>query len=161
ALGRADATNLDEVINNFVAPTTGTYYVRVAGAGQMDAGKDYNLVVTRNADFDTEPHDRFISTPAQYLVPVGGQAAARREVGHTDSKKLTFDELPFQPVDGLSYKGVTFGFTVNGQPSTDANYHSFGPGKLTYVQDPSLEGNTLGTLTLTFAKPTTVLQFGL
>jgi hypothetical protein len=73
---------------------------------------------------------------------------------------LTFDELPFQPVDGLSFMGVTFHFTVGGVPSTDANYDSGGPGTITYVQDPSLEGDAAGTLTLDFDAPTPVLQFG-
>ena len=73
---------------------------------------------------------------------------------------LTFDELPFQPVDGLSFMGVTFHFTVGGVPSTDANYDSGGPGTITYVQDPSLEGNAAGTLTLDFDIPTPVVQFG-
>lgn len=74
---------------------------------------------------------------------------------------LTFDELPFQPVDGLSFSGVTFGFQIGGVPSTDANYGAFGPGSTTFVQDPSLEGNSAGVLTLTFDQPTTVLEFGL
>ena len=73
---------------------------------------------------------------------------------------LTFNELPFQPVDGLSFMGVTFHFTVNGVPSGDANYDSGGPGRITYVQDPSLEGNAAGTLTLDFDTPTPVVQFG-
>jgi len=73
---------------------------------------------------------------------------------------LTFDELPFQPVDGLSFMGVTFHFTVGGVPSTNANYNSGGPGTITYVQDPSLEGDAAGTLTLDFDTPTPVLQFG-
>jgi hypothetical protein len=37
-----------ESINNFVAPTAGTYYAQVDGA----AGTNYDLVVTRGADFD-------------------------------------------------------------------------------------------------------------
>jgi hypothetical protein len=73
---------------------------------------------------------------------------------------LTFDELPTQPVDGLSYMGVTFGFTVGGSPSTDAVYNGIGPGTLTYLQDPTLEGTTAGILTLDFATPTDQLQFG-
>jgi hypothetical protein len=73
---------------------------------------------------------------------------------------LTFDELPFQPVDGLSFGGVTFGFQIGGVPSTDANYASAGPGSITFIDDPSLEGNAEGVLTLTFDKPTTVLEFG-
>lgn len=73
---------------------------------------------------------------------------------------LTFDELPFQPVNGLTYQGVTFGFKVGGIDSTDANYNSHGPGSITYVQDPSLEGDAAGTLTLDFLAPTSGLQFG-
>lgn len=74
--------------------------------------------------------------------------------------KLHFDELPFQPVDGLHYLGVTFGFAVGGVPSTDAHYNSFGPGQIRYVQDPSLEGSASGTLTIDFDNPTATLQFG-
>ena len=73
---------------------------------------------------------------------------------------LTFDELPTQPVDGLSYMGVTFGFKVGGSPSDDAIYHGIGPGTLTYLQDPSLEGTTAGILTLDFSTPTDQLEFG-
>jgi hypothetical protein len=74
---------------------------------------------------------------------------------------LTFDELPTQPVNGLTFKGVTFGFTVGGVASTDAFYNSANGGQLTYVQDPSLEGNSAGVLTLTFATPTSALRFGI
>lgn len=74
---------------------------------------------------------------------------------------LNFDEVPFQPVDGLDVSGVTFGFQIGGVPSTDAHYNAFGPGTTTFVQDPSLEGNAAGVLTLTFDQPTTVLEFGL
>jgi len=73
---------------------------------------------------------------------------------------LTFDELPLQSVDGLSYEGVTFGFAVDGSPSTDAYYGAIGPGTLTYVQGRSLEGNARGILTLDFASPTNLLEFG-
>jgi hypothetical protein len=74
---------------------------------------------------------------------------------------LTFDELPFQPVDGLSFNGVTFGFQIGGIPSADAVYNGFGPGVTTYVQDPSLEGSATGALTLQFDHPTTILRFGI
>jgi len=73
---------------------------------------------------------------------------------------LTFDELPTQPVNGLTYQGVTFGFTVGGNYSTDAVYAGIGPGSITYLQDPTLEGNSAGILTLDFAQPTSLLQFG-
>lgn len=73
---------------------------------------------------------------------------------------LTFDELPYQQVDGLNYNGVTFGFQINGVPSNDAWYHGVAPPGLTYVMPPNLEGNAMGTLTLTFDQPTTVVEFG-
>jgi hypothetical protein len=74
---------------------------------------------------------------------------------------LTMDELPFQPADGLSFSGVTFGFQIGGASSTDAHYNAFGPGATEFVQDPSLEGNSNGALTLSFDQPTTVLEFGI
>jgi hypothetical protein len=73
---------------------------------------------------------------------------------------LTFDELPTQPVNGLSYMGVTFSFRVGGILSDDAVYNGIGPGTLTYLQDPTLEGTTAGILTLDFAAPTDTLEFG-
>ncbi len=69
---------------------------------------------------------------------------------------LTFDELPNQPVDGLSFMGVTFGFT-----SADATYGRDLGVSVTFVQDPSLEGTSLGVLTLDFDVPTPTLQFGI
>lgn len=73
---------------------------------------------------------------------------------------LDFGELPFQAVNGLSFAGVGFTFTVGGLPSTDANYNSGGPGTITYVQVPALEGASAGTLRLDFSLPTRVLSFG-
>ena len=74
---------------------------------------------------------------------------------------ITFDDMPPQPANGLHHPlGVTFGFTVAGAPSTDATYGGGGPGQICFVQDPSLEGNAAGTLTLDFDVPTTSLQLG-
>jgi hypothetical protein len=73
---------------------------------------------------------------------------------------LLFDELPFQPVDGLSFQGATFAFSIGGVPSNDANYNSFGPPPGDFVNCPCLEGNAAGTLTITFDKPTEVVEFG-
>jgi hypothetical protein len=81
-------------------------------------------------------------------------------VGQAEAVLLTFGELPFQPVDGLTFQGVTFDFKVGGIDSTDANYNSGGPGSITYVQDPSLEGNSNGILTLNFIVLTPLLNFG-
>lgn len=74
---------------------------------------------------------------------------------------LTFDELHMQPVDSLSYMGVTFGFKVGGSPSPDAYYNAIGPGSITYLQGSTLEDNAAGILILDFAPiPTDKLQFG-
>jgi hypothetical protein len=73
---------------------------------------------------------------------------------------LTFDELPTQAVNGLSYNGITFGFKVGGYSSTDAVYNGIGPENLVYLDDPTLEGTTAGILTLDFDKPTDLLKFG-
>lgn len=73
---------------------------------------------------------------------------------------LRFDELPFQPVNGLQIRGVQFFFSINGEPSNDAVYNGSGPGIQTFVQDPSLEGNAEGTLTLEFPALTPTLSFG-
>lgn len=77
------------------------------------------------------------------------------------SVTLDFSEIPFQSVDGLTYAGITFDFRIGGVHSTEAFYNSFGPGTLTYVDDPSLTGDSAGVLTLDFAVPTSVLEFGL
>ncbi|MBM4050506.1 MAG: hypothetical protein FJ279_35880, partial [Planctomycetes bacterium] len=47
------AENLDAVIDQFIAPTDGTYYASVAGT----MTGDYSLTVVKNAAFDTEPND--------------------------------------------------------------------------------------------------------
>ncbi len=73
---------------------------------------------------------------------------------------LTMTEVPRQPVNGLTVDGVTFHFSINGTPSIDAFYNAISAGAITYVQDPSLEGNALGVLTMDFAVPTNGLQFG-
>lgn len=91
------------------------------------------------------------------LALLAGFPSARAQETLT---RLTFNELPFQPVDGLSVMGVTFHFQVGGVASTDAYYHGFGPGTITYVQDPSLEGDAAGSLTLDFAEPTALLELG-
>jgi hypothetical protein len=54
ATGQDGATNLDEVIRHFVAPAGGTYYVVVTTIG---SAATYDLVVTRDATFETEAND--------------------------------------------------------------------------------------------------------
>ncbi|MGH9939787.1 MAG: hypothetical protein ACREAM_26405, partial [Blastocatellia bacterium] len=53
ATGVSGATNVDSVISNFVATASGVYFARVTSAASVP----YDLVVTRNATFDTEGND--------------------------------------------------------------------------------------------------------
>src|SRR4051812_32147560 len=76
---------------------------------------------------------------------------------------VTFDELAPQPLNGVSLKGVTFNFTIGGSASTDATFNTvIGPGGVPpFIVPPNAEGNSLGTLTFTFAQPSTAISFGL
>src|SRR5258707_5318139 len=76
------------------------------------------------------------------------------------STTITFSELAAQSVNGLTCNGVTFSFQIAGTNSTDARFGGSGPGTLTYISDPSLEGNTAGTLGFDFLVPISHLQFG-
>jgi hypothetical protein len=67
ASGVGGSTNVDRVINNFVAATSGTYYARVGG----NVNVPYDLVVTRNAAFDTEANDSFATAQ-----PIAGNKGA-------------------------------------------------------------------------------------
>jgi hypothetical protein len=89
------------------------------------------------------------------LVVLAAGSPGRGQTLHT----LTFDELEFQSVDGLSFQGVTFGFQIAGVDSDQAFYHSFGPGSLTYVDDPSLTGDAAAVLRLHFDTPTPLVRF--
>ena len=80
---------------------------------------------------------------------------------NAQTKQLTFDEVEFASVDGLTVEGVTFGYTKNGVSSPDAHYASFGPGSLMHVSDPSLVGDASGLLSITFDVPTPHIEFGL
>ena len=66
ASGVSGATNVSQSIENFVAPATGTYYVKITG----DQGVQYSVAVTRGADFTLQPHNS-IST-AQNITGTGG-----------------------------------------------------------------------------------------
>ncbi len=153
ATGVGGSTTVSQIISNFHLATAGTYYARVTGGSDVP----YSLVVTRNAAFDTEPNDT--SAAAQSLDGTqGALGAVTPTVSHTT---LTFDELPLQPANGLSFRGVTFGYTVGGFASSEAYYGDYGPGVTAYTQDPGLEGYTDGVLTLNLAQPVAALQFGL
>ena len=88
ATGVGGSTNVTRKIENFVAPTTGTYYVEITG----DPGVQYSLTVTRSANFDIEPHN----------TPATAQSADRhqRRAGRARSgRQLTV---------GTSIEGIDF-----------------------------------------------------
>jgi hypothetical protein len=66
ATGGGGSTNYDSGIRNFLITTGGTYFLRVSGT----VAATYNLVVTRNAAFDTEGNDTIAT--AQSLNPTRG-----------------------------------------------------------------------------------------
>lgn len=79
----------------------------------------------------------------------------------TTTTTITMDEVPYQQADGLTVKGVRFGYAIEGQPSDAAVIHSFGAGDLNHVSGASLEGSTDGELSLSFEKPTAQFSFGI
>jgi hypothetical protein len=82
------ATNVTESIRAFKAPVAGTYYARVIS---YFSGIEYNLVITKNAEFSLEPNNT--TTQAQSLLTpavngdqwVAGYAAS----GEADLYKVT------------------------------------------------------------------------
>jgi hypothetical protein len=100
ATGSAGAGNLDRVISDFAVDTTGTYYVQVSG----NAG-DYALVVTRNADFDTEANDS--TTAAQDVLSKQNPGQQRYVLGYIDNpvgpaQTISFAELSPGVLNGAS-----------------------------------------------------------
>ncbi|HAB19213.1 MAG TPA: hypothetical protein PLX89_09485 [Verrucomicrobiota bacterium] len=95
------------------------------------------------------------------LTRIAGVAALLGASVPLSATTLRFDELPFQPVNGLKIWGVTFGFEVGGVASDDASYNALGPGTLTYLDDPVLEGDAAGILSMTFSERATDISFGL
>jgi hypothetical protein len=75
---------------------------------------------------------------------------------------ITMDDLTTRPVNGLAHpSGVVFGFTLNGIASNEARYNMGGPGNLTFVMDPSIEGPAIGgVLSITFPQPMGIIEFG-
>jgi hypothetical protein len=105
-----------------------------------------------------KPQAEWGSRPGPAPTGVEGVEPGGGSCGFTT---LRFNELPTQPVNGLTFRGVQFGFTIGGNPSSDAFYNAVGPGQGTFVQDPSLEGNAAGQLVLDFPVPTPTLSFGI
>ena len=75
AAGVSGSTNLADVIAGFDPAVTGTYFIRVTGGSNLP----YNLVVTRDAGFDTEANDSFAT--AQSISGTHGALGAISATG--------------------------------------------------------------------------------
>jgi hypothetical protein len=72
---------------------------------------------------------------------------------------LTMDEVATQPINGLAVTkgGITFTFSDAGG---NLNYHTVGPGLITYEQDPAITGPP-ETFGVAFSVPVSTIQFGM
>ncbi len=99
------------------------------------------------------------------LAVLGTASISFATAGSARAETLTFDELGSPtPADGLTVKGVTFDYKIDGVDSTDAIYNQSFPPQLppnlfVNLQAPVLEGNAKGVLSLDFAQPISQLQF--
>jgi hypothetical protein len=123
AIGNTTATNVDQSIENFVARSGGTYYIKVSGK----AGLTYNLVVTKDADFNLTPNstmataqDITATVNNPYGTTGGGGALGTLQAGGGVSVGSHFQGLTFNdtscgclPPDnalavGTAVNGVTY-----------------------------------------------------
>ena len=101
------------------------------------------------------------------LTIVSTVCIAFATAGAAGAETLTFDELGSPtPVDGLTVKGVTFDFKIDGVDSSNATYNSppppgLPPNLFVNLQAPVLDGNARGILSLDFAEPISALQFAI
>lgn len=72
-----------------------------------------------------------------------------------------YSDAPFGSVDGTIIDGVGYSFTIGGLPHSDAAVTNDGPGTITYIERPNIEGAAFGVLKLVFEQPTTIVKFGL
>ena len=97
AQGTAGSTNLDRVIGNFVAPASATYYARLGPNNPFD----YNLVLTRNAAFDTQSNGTLAT--AQVIAP------SSRVLGAVDGTSGRYYRLQLQAGQALTLTTTTPG----------------------------------------------------
>ena len=91
AAGTTGATNVDRVIAHFQTAASGSYFARVGGT----ASTAYNLVVTRNAGFDTEPNDSLAT--AQDITQDAGVLGAIAPTGSYEAAAVPFT---FEDISG-------------------------------------------------------------
>ncbi len=111
ALGDYSTTNVDTIISNFVATSTGTYSLLVSG----QAGT-YSLVVNRNVTFDSESNDSL-----ELAQPILGPEVNGRRWVMGDLGGLTGDSSPTDPVSLPVYLDDGSGFLWDIFGSGDIN----------------------------------------
>jgi hypothetical protein len=72
---------------------------------------------------------------------------------------LTMSEVPIQLIDGLVVSKGGLNFTFANAART-LFYNSSGPGTVTYIQDPSIQG-TASQFSVSFSAPVFSVQFGM
>ena len=108
------STNFDKIISDFTATTTGTYYLLVPGPN--NAG--YSLLVTKNADLDSEANDTIATAQLLKSRVVNGDQRVLGNIGGTATSIFNFGEVTPQPIDGLTVNGINFNFSVDGGAPT-------------------------------------------
>lgn len=68
ASGVSGATNIDEIVANYVAPSAGNYYLRVSGPANIQ----YQAQVIRGGTFDAEANDSFATAQLLANGPAAG-----------------------------------------------------------------------------------------
>lgn len=163
--------NVDEVVFDYAAPVTGTYYAQVTGG----PGTDYSLLVTRNAVPDIEP----FGSRTNIKVPLGSNDVPFGWVGGTTGGDrrdefllpLTAGEVldlaTSTPADGpgeftnplnpqISVYGPDGSFLVTGTPMTDGRNEALTltvPVTGTYRIRIAAEGGTSGVYVINRLTP--------
>lgn len=99
ALGAGGPTNVSQVIQGFVAPQDGYYFVAVTG----DAGASYSLVVTLNAAFGLEPVNSLATSQSLTGVPI----VSATLVNPPDSVGYNYYSVSANPGDRIHLQTAT------------------------------------------------------
>jgi hypothetical protein len=110
ANGTPLTTNVDGAIENFTAPSTGTYYAKVTG---VNSGINYVLVVTRGADFDLK--DNGAEATAQNITGTAGVLGAIVAATPADWYAVNLTAGA-----GLTLQTYTFGTTAGPEQLIDS-----------------------------------------
>ena len=81
---------------------------------------------------------KYLSTKLCVVVGVMVLSLALPQVAWGET--IFFDEVPTQPVHGLTVKGVTFDFRIGGVPSLDAIFNTFVRPRFHPLQQPPKPG---------------------